>query len=148
MLEIKTEAPDFSLSDQEGKIHTLSHHRGSYVLIYFYPKDDTPGCTKEACSIRDLYGEFGATGIQVFGISADSIESHKLFAEKYALPFTLLSDPTKETIVAYGAGGTPFTKRISYLVDPDGFIAKEYNNVDPTTHGEEILKDVTTLQKQ
>ena len=148
MLETNIKAPDFSLKDQDGKMHTLSHHRGGYVLVYFYPKDDTPGCTKEACIIRDLYGEFERMGVRVFGISADSVESHKQFAQKYALPFTLLSDPAKETIAAYGASGGPFTKRISYLIDPDGIIVKAYADVDPMTHGGEILKDLYVLQKQ
>jgi peroxiredoxin Q/BCP len=145
MFEVKTEAPDFVLKDQDGKTHVLSHYRGSYVLVYFYPKDDTPGCTKEACAIRDLYDEFQRTGVHVFGISVDTVESHKRFAEKYALPFTLLSDPAKETTAAYGASGEPFNKRISYLIDPDGIIAKAYADVDPTTHGGEILKDMYAL---
>jgi peroxiredoxin Q/BCP len=116
--------------------------------VYFYPKDDTPGCTKEACIIRDMYGEFQRLGVTVLGISADSLESHKLFAEKYQLPFILLSDPDQATAKAYGASGILYTKRISYLIDLHGIIVRAYDNVDPTTHGGEILKDVYALQKQ
>ena len=147
MLTTQTLAPDFKLLDQYGKEHTLSYHRGNYVLIYFYPKDDTPGCTKEACVIRDMYTDFESNGVKVFGISADSVESHKKFAEKYELPFTLLSDPTKETIKTYGGDGLIFNKRISYLIDPTGTIAKIYPKVDPTTHGGEILRDIYALKK-
>jgi peroxiredoxin Q/BCP len=147
MLTVKTLAPDFKLLDQNGKEHSLSYHRGSYVLIYFYPKDDTPGCTKEACVIRDMYKDFESGHVKVFGISADSVEEHKKFAEKYQLPFTLLSDPKKEVIKMYGADGTLFNKRISYLVGPDGIIKKVYPKVDPEHHGLEILKDIYALQE-
>ena len=146
MLDIKTPAPNFKLLDQNGKEHTLAYHRGSYVLIYFYPKDDTPGCTKEACTIRDMYKDFESNGVKVFGISADSVESHKKFAEKYQLPFTLLSDPKKEVIKKYEASGTLFTKRNSYLIGLNGMIEKVYPNVDPTTHGAEILQDIYKLK--
>ncbi|MBI3888290.1 peroxiredoxin [Candidatus Nomurabacteria bacterium] len=147
MLDIKTPAPDFKLPDQNGKEYSLSGERGHYVLVYFYPKDDTPGCTKEACVIRDMYKDFETNGVKVFGISADSVESHKEFAEKYRLPFTLLSDPKKEVIKMYGADGTLFNKRISYLIGPDGMIEKAYDKVDPAHHGEEILKDIHALKK-
>jgi peroxiredoxin Q/BCP len=146
MLEIKTPAPNFKLLDQDGKEHSLNYHRGSFILIYFYPKDDTPGCTKEACVIRDMYKDFESNGVKVFGINSDSVESHKKFAEKYQLPFTLLSDPKKEVIKLYGADGTLFTKRISYLVGPNGMINKVYPDVDPATHGTEILKDIYALK--
>jgi peroxiredoxin Q/BCP len=146
MLDIHSPAPDFKLLDQDGKEHSLANHRGAYVLIYFYPKDDTAGCTKEACVIRDMYKDFESNGVKVFGVSADSVESHKKFADKYQLPFTLLSDSTKETIKAYGADGTLFSKRISYLVGPDGLIVKAYPKVDPAHHGAEILKDILSLK--
>lgn len=148
MLEIKKAAPNFKLLDQDGKEHSLAYHRGSYILIYFYPKDDTPGCTKEACVIRDMYKDFENNGVKVFGISSDSVESHKKFAEKYQLPFTLLSDPKKEVIKMYEADSTLFTKRISYLIGPNGLIEKVYPEVDPTTHGAEILKDIEGLNKK
>jgi len=146
MINIKTLAPNFKLLDQYGKEHSLIDYRGSYVLVYFYPKDDTPGCTKEACVIRDMYKDFESNNVKVFGISSDSVESHKKFAEKYQLPFTLLSDTKKEVINTYGADGVLFNKRISYLVDPNGVIEKVYPKVDPTSHGVEILKDIYALK--
>jgi len=146
MLEFKTPAPNFKLLDQDGKEHSLEYHHGSHVLVYFYPKDDTPGCTKEACVIRDMYKDFESNNVKVFGISYDSVESHKKFAEKYQLPFTLLSDPKKEVIAMYGANGTLGTKRISYLIGPDGIIEKVYPKVDPAHHGAEILKDIYALK--
>ncbi len=147
MLELKTKAPDFTLEDQDGAAQTLSSFHGTYVLVYFYPKDDTPGCTKEACVIRDMYGEFERMGVRVYGISADTVESHKKFADKYSLPFRLLSDQTKTTIAAYEASGPMFSKRISYLIDQEGTVVKAYADVDPTTRGGEILKDVYALKK-
>ncbi len=145
MLEIGTLAPEFTLPDQEGTQHSLSDYRGGYVLVYFYPKDDTPGCTKEACAIRDVWKEFEEAGITVLGISKDSVESHKKFVEKYKLPFTLLSDPSKEVIQEYKALRGVFVSRMSYLIDPDGNIAKTYSKVDPAVHAEEILKDKKSL---
>jgi peroxiredoxin Q/BCP len=147
MLENNTQAPDFSLPDQDGTNHTLSSYRGSFVLIYFYPKDDTPGCTKEACAIRDAYDVFTKQGMVVLGISKDSVASHKKFTEKYGLPFTLLADTDKKVITDYKAGSLLMTKRISYLVDPQGMIVKSYPKVDPAMHAKEILADVATLQK-
>lgn len=146
MLEVEQGAPAFSLPDQDGKVHNLEDYKGQTILLYFYPKDDTPGCTKEACTIADMYKEFENMGVKVFGVSADSTESHKAFAEKYNLPFTLLSDPTYETIKAYGAykedGSDIHTARISYLISPQGTIAKSYPDVDPAGHAMEILKDL------
>ena len=138
-----TKAPDFSLLDQNGTNHNLSSYLGKIVLIYFYPKDDTPGCTKEACGIRDSYDEFEKLDVVVFGISPDSPESHAEFIQKYNLPFILLSDHRKEMIAEYGADGI-MTKRISYLIGKDGYILKTYPKVDPTSHAEEILNDVKT----
>jgi len=146
MLDIHTEAPDFTLPDQNGATHKLSDYRGSIVLVYFYPKDNTPGCNREACSIRDAYGEFKKAGITVLGISKDSVESHKKFEKKFDLPFTLLSDPKSIVINPYGATRFPLgTKRISYLLDKKGMIAKVYPDVSPDTHADEILKDVVSL---
>jgi len=146
MLNIKTLAPDFKLTDQNSNEHALSGYLGSYVLIYFYPKDDTPGCTKEACVIRDMYKDFQSNGVIVLGISSDSVESHKKFAEKYGFPFILLSDPEKKVIKVYGANGVIGTKRISYLIGKDGKIEKIYPKVDPAHHGVEILKDIYALK--
>lgn len=141
MLEIGTKAPDFTLPDQNGKKHKLSDYKGSHVLVYFYPKDDTPGCTKEACAIRDTWDDFSKKGIVVLGISKDTVESHKKFEEKYDLPFTILADPEKKVLKKYQALRGPFTARISYLIDPGGKILKIYPKVDPATHANEILKN-------
>lgn len=142
MLEPNTLAPEFTLKDQDGTPRTLSQEKGHFVVIYFYPKDDTPGCTKEACGIRDNMAAFKEKNVTVFGVSADSPESHKKFATKYNLPFTLLSDPEKTMIEAYGARKTLGIQRMSYLIDPDGMVKKVYPKVDPTTHAAQILQDV------
>ena len=147
LLSIGAYAPEFSLQDHTGTIRILSDYKGSYVVVYFYPKDDTPGCTKEACMIRDMYDEYAQNGIVVLGISKDSPESHIKFKEKYELPFTLLSDPGQSTIQAYGASGTLFNKRITYIIDPEGVIAKVYPDVDPASHAMELLNDLKTLIK-
>lgn len=147
MLETNTQAPDFTLTDDKGKQVTLSSFIGSYVLLYFYPKDDTPGCTKEACVITEAYDEFQKRGIVVLGVSKDSPESHAEFKQKYNLPFTLLSDPEEIVINPYGAHNKIFTKRLSYLIDPKGVIAKTYPSVDPATHALEIIKDYDSIIK-
>ena len=156
MLKINSKAPAFSLPDQKGKIHKLSDYLGQYVLIYFYPKDDTPGCTKEACMIRDVFPDFKKTKSKVLGISVDSVESHKKFAEKYKLPFTLLSDENKKVVEKYGVWqeksmfGKKYmgTMRTSFLVDPNGKIVKIYEKVKPEIHAEEVLKDLKELKKK
>lgn len=140
-------APDFTLPDQDEKLHNLSYYRGSFVLIYFYPKDDTSGCTSEANAIKDIFTEFGENNISVLGISSDSPESHKRFKEKYGLPFDLLSDKNRQAIKPYGANRGPFTRRISYLVGPDGKILKTYEKVDPKKHAAEVIADFTNLVK-
>lgn len=153
MLNIGTVAPPFSLLDQDASTHSLKQYEGKYVLLYFYPKDDTPGCTKEACMIADVYKDFSKLGIVVLGVSKDSPKSHKKFATKYNLPFTLLSDPEATTIEKYGAWnekklfGRSFLgiERISYLINPEGKIAKVYPKVDPASHALDILKDVKAL---
>ncbi|MCH2226320.1 MAG: peroxiredoxin [Candidatus Caenarcaniphilales bacterium] len=137
-------APDFTLLDQNSKEQSLSSYQGKYVLIYFYPKDDTPGCTMEACSIRDNINEFKNLDVQVFGISGDSPESHQKFIKKYNLPFDLLSDPKKVAVKAYDADGL-FIKRISYLIDREGNILKFYPNVNPSKHAAEILADIKSI---
>lgn len=141
MIPSKTLAPDFTLPDQNATDHKLSDYLGQWVLIYFYPKDDTPGCTIEACSIQDNLPKFDELKIKVLGISADPVSSHQKFAQKYELNFTLLSDNKKEAINKYEASGI-FTKRISYLVDPQGQIFKAYENVNPETHAAEVLEDL------
>jgi len=147
-------APEFSLPDQDGKEHSLKEYRGTWVLIYFYPKDDTPGCTKEACAIRDTFPDFGALNIQVFGVSTDSVKSHKKFAKKYSLPFTLLADEQKHVVEAYGVWGKKKfmgreymgTMRTSFLINKEGVIAKIYEGVKPELHASEVLQDLKALQ--
>lgn len=154
-LKIGTKAPDFTLPDQSGTSHTLSDYKGRWVLIYFYPKDDTPGCTKEACGIRDEFPKFKKMDVVVFGISADSAARHKKFAEKYKLPFTLLSDESKKVLPTYDVWakkkfmGREYMGilRSSFLINPDGRIAKIYENVKPNVHAEEVLSDLRAFQK-
>lgn len=146
-------APDFTLPDQDGVSHTLSQYRGKHVLVYFYPKDDTPGCTKEACTLGEYLPDFSKLNAVVLGISADTVASHKKFAEKYTLTFPLLADPEKQAIDAYGVWakkkfmGKEYDGilRTSFLVDPEGKIAKVYENVKPERHAAEVLADVTAL---
>lgn len=146
-------APTFSLPDQDGVTHTLTDYRGKWVLIYFYPKDDTEGCTKQACAIRDADPDFSKLDAVVLGISADSVKSHKKFVEKYQLPFTLLADEEKTVINAYGVWGRKKFMgreydgilRTSFLIDPEGMIAKVYEKVNTGTHAEMVLTDLRSL---
>lgn len=145
-----TRAPDFTLLDQDGTAHTLSSYQGKRVLLYFYPKDDTPGCTKEACMLRDVLPDFTKLDAVVFGVSADSVKSHKKFAEKYGLPFTLLADEGKEVVNAYGVWGKKKMMgreydgifRTSFLIASDGTIEKVYENVKPELHAAQVLADL------
>lgn len=134
-------APDFTLVDQNGLIHTLSSYFGQKIVVYFYPKDDTPGCTKEACGIRDHFDEFISEQIRVFGISYDNPASHKKFAEKYEIPFTLLSDTDKKVAKLYAAKGILFAKRKTYLINTEGRIIKIFQNVDVRDHANEIINE-------
>ncbi|MES2668236.1 MAG: thioredoxin-dependent thiol peroxidase [Patescibacteria group bacterium] len=151
MPAIGTVAPDFTLLDQDGTSHALSAYRGRHVLLYFYPKDDTPGCTKQACMLRDAMPSFSKLDAAVFGISADSVKSHKKFAEKYGLPFTLLADEDKTVSNAYGVWGAKKfmgrayegISRTSFLIDAEGNIEKVYENVKPEKHAEQVLADLT-----
>jgi len=150
---VGTRAPDFTLNDQEGVSHTLSDYQGKWVLLYFYPKDDTPGCTIEACTIRDQFKDFSSIGAVVLGVSTDSVESHKKFADAYELPFTLLADEHKEVVGQYGVFGEKKfmgrsyrgTARTSFLIAPEGTIAKVYESVKPAIHAKEVLADLKTL---
>lgn len=152
-LKIGEKAPDFSLPDQNGDIHSLKDQKGKWVLLYFYPKDSTPGCTLEACSMRDHYPAFKKLGITVFGASVDSVKSHGKFAEKHELPFILLSDEEKSLVQNYGVWGKKKfmgreftgTKRWSFLIDPNGIIRKIYEDVKPTAHAEQVLADLKEL---
>jgi peroxiredoxin Q/BCP len=140
-------APPFEGVDQNGNTIRLQDLRGRKVILYFYPKDDTPGCTKEACNLRDNYAALQEAGYTIIGVSADTIESHKKFAEKYNLPFSLLADPEKKIISAYQAWGKKKlygkeyegTLRITYLIDENGIISRIIKNVKPEQHASQIL---------
>ncbi len=146
-------APTFKLKDQNGKDHSLSDYLGKWVLLFFYPKDDTPGCTKEACGIRDVFKDYKDAGIVVIGVSKDSVKSHKKFEEKYNLPFILLSDETRGVLEKYGVWRTKKmfgkeylgTVRTSFLINPKGLIEKVYEKVKPDLHAKEVLKDFHKL---
>ena len=148
-------APAFTLPDQDGKEHSLKDYRGKWVLLYFYPKDDTPGCTIEACTIRDQFKDFKKIGAEVLGVSTDSVASHKKFANAYELPFTLLADVNKEVVGAYGVFGEKKfmgrtymgIMRTSFLIDPKGTIAKVYEKVKPPSHAGEVIADLKALAK-
>jgi len=156
MLKEKTKAPAFILPDQDGKKHKLSDYLGKWVLLYFYPKDNTPGCTREACAIRDAWGLYKKEGAVVLGVSKDSLESHVRFREKHDLPFTLLSDQDHKMMEKYNAWGEKKfmgktyqgIHRISYLIDPKGKIAKTYPKVKPPIHAEEVLSDIKELKNE
>jgi len=153
MLELNELAPDFTLLDQNGNQHKLSDYRGKKVILYFYPKDDTPGCTTEACQFNEILPNFQRTEAVVLGISADTPESHKKFAEKYNLNFTLLSDPDKEVIQKYGVwkeknmyGKKTFgIVRTTFIIDEEGKIRKIYNNVKADGHAQKVIEDIKTL---
>jgi peroxiredoxin Q/BCP len=147
VLEEGVKAPEFELKDSDGNTHKLSDYAGQTIVVYFYPKDNTPGCTKEACSFRDSYAEFRRADVTVIGISPDKVDSHKKFQEKYELPFTLLADPDHKVCQAYGVWGLKKMYgreyegvfRTTYIVGPDGTIQKVFKNVKPTDHSQEVL---------
>ena len=143
-------APDFELRDQDGQPHSIEDYRGSWIALYFYPKDDTPGCTTEACEFRDNIFAFKKADCQILGVSMDDEASHKQFSEKYGLPFPLLADADGITADAYGVKsrfmGLSIAKRETFLIDPEGKVAKHYKKVNPDTHSAEILADLETLQ--
>ncbi|GIW35116.1 thioredoxin-dependent thiol peroxidase [Meiothermus sp.] len=156
MLNPGVPAPDFSLPDQSGKKHSLTDYRGSWVVLYFYPKDDTPGCTKEACNFRDEKGRLEELGAVVLGVSADDVQSHGKFHRKYDLNFPLLSDPDTTMIRAYGAWGKKVMYgkeyegvfRYTFLIDPEGRVAKVWDKVKPDQHALEVAEALVELQKQ
>jgi peroxiredoxin Q/BCP len=143
-------APDFRLQDQKGEWHSLEQHRGQWIALYFYPKDDTPGCTKEACAFRDNIFAFDELNALILGISLDDATSHAEFAEKYSLPFSLLADTEKQAATSYNVimkiGPIEMTKRQSFLINPEGIIVKHYEKVDPATHSATVLADIRSLQ--
>ena len=149
-LEPGQPAPGFAMQDQYMKTHSLEQYLGRWVVMYFYPKDDTPGCTTEACNFRDDIFKLRAMNAEVLGISLDSTESHARFAEKYGLPFPLLSDAAGEVAQQYGCltqwRGQAIAARHTFIIDPDGNIAKIYREVDPDTHSARVLADLASLQ--
>ena len=147
MLAAGTQAPSFSLPDQDGQIHTLEEYRGQKVVLYFYPKDNTPGCTKQACAFGELYPQFREKGAVVLGVSKDSVASHKKFEEKYGLPFTILSDEGLEAIKAYDVWQEKnmYGKkamgvvRTTYLIDENGVIARAFSKVKAGENPQQML---------
>ena len=156
MLEVGEQAPAFGLADQDGQTHTLDGYRGRWLVVYFYPKDDTPGCTKEACSFRDAAGGLAALDAAVVGVSADDAGAHQKFAQKYDLNFPLLVDPDKTMLEAYGAWGEKQkygkrymgVARITYVIDPEGKVAKVWPNVNAEGHADEVRAALTELQTE
>lgn len=144
-------APDFRLQDQHGQWHTLADHKGRWLVLYFYPKDFTPGCTTEVCTFRDDIIALHKAGAEVLGVSLDDVKSHAAFAEKYHVPFPLLSDATQATAKAYGVltshMGVNYARRETFLIDPQGRIAKHYPDVDPKENSKQVLADLAALQR-
>lgn len=142
-------APEFELPDQDGQLHSLEDYRDRWVVLYFYPKDGTPGCTTEACEFRDNIFAYREMNVQILGVSLDDVESHKRFAEDYNLPFPLLADPEGTSAEAYGVktkfAGMTLAKRQTFIIDPDGNLAKHYEKVDPDTHSAEVLSALEAL---
>ena len=146
MLNTTLSAPEFTLLDQNGDAQKLSDYRGRWVLLYFYPKDNTPGCTTEACSFRDHFADYFARGIQVVGVSPDTVDSHKLFAGQNKLNFPILADENKDVFRLYEALKDGKPKRVSYLINRAGLIEKVYNEVDPRAHAKEILQEFNSVK--
>ena len=148
-LAIGAPAPEFELSDQTGQLHSLEDYRDQWVVLYFYPKDGTPGCTIEACEFRDNIFEFRKIDAQILGVSFDDVESHRKFAENHELPFPLLADTDGNAAEAYGVKtkmlGMTVAKRQTFLIDPAGNLAKHYDKVKPETHSAEVLADLKAL---
>ena len=150
MLEVGTKAPDFELPDQNGAVHSLSQYKGTKVILYFYPKDMTSGCTKQACGFAELYPQFREKGAVVLGVSKDSVASHKKFEEKYGLPFTLLSDTEKKVLQKYDVWKeknnygkiSMGVVRTTYLIDEEGTIVKAFGKVKAAENPEQMLKEI------
>ncbi len=150
-LDVGIAAPSFKLADQTNTTHKLSDYLGKWVVLYFYPKDDTPGCTKEACAFRDDIATLQNLNVQIFGVSVDDSESHAKFAEKYSLQFPLLADIGGDVAGRYGSltkiGPLKFAKRHTFIIDPEGKLAKIYRSVKPAAHSDEVIADIKLLQK-
>ncbi|MBN2526107.1 MAG: peroxiredoxin [Deltaproteobacteria bacterium] len=146
MLTVGATAPNVSGVDEQGKTHTLSETKGAFTLVYFYPKDNTPGCTKEASAFRDAWKKYAAAGVKIFAVSDDSVKSHKKFADKHALPFPLIADENRTWGNAFGVKSfLGMYQRVSFLIDKKGKIVKVYDDVDPGLHANEVLKDVKAM---
>ena len=144
-------APAFKLQDQMGKWHSLADYKGKWVALYFYPKDDTPGCTTQACGFRDNVFAFNKEGAVIVGISVDEVASHKEFAEKHSLPFTILADSDKAVTRSYGVlktymGVMEMARRDTFIIDPQGRVAKHYESVNPEGHSQVVLADIKALK--
>ncbi len=148
-LAVGTAAPEFELSDQNGQLHSLEDYRDQWVVLYFYPKDETPGCTTEACEFRDNIFAYKDLNAQILGISLDDVESHKAFAENHGLPFPLLADVEGEVSTAYGVKtrmfGMTVAKRQTFIIGPDGIIMMHYEKVKPAEHSKQVLADLEEL---
>jgi peroxiredoxin Q/BCP len=143
-------APDFSLMGNDGEMHKLSDFKGQYVVLYFYPKDETPGCTTEACSFRDNISAITKTGAKVIGVSVQDVASHKDFVKKYGLNFLLLADNNKRVSKKYDVLNSTWgmDNRVTFIIDPEGKIAKIYPKVDPNAHAKEVLAELEALQNK
>ncbi len=145
-------APDFELADQEGQLHSLEDYRDSWVVLYFYPKDDTPGCTTEACAFRDNIFAYRQLNAQIIGVSLDDVDSHSRFADKHGLPFPLLADTEGSVADAYGVRtrmfGFQVARRETFIIDPQGVLVRHYDDVDPDTHTAELLDELKTLASE
>lgn len=146
LLAVGAPAPDVMGKDDKGATQRLSEQRGRYAIVYFYPKDDTPGCTREACAFRDAFARYVAAGVPIYGVSRDSEESHRAFQDKYKLPFALVADPSGDVQRAYHVPGAGVAKRVSFLVGPDGKIVRVWPNVDPGVHASEVLAAIAALK--
>lgn len=141
-LAVGTKAPDFTVKDTNGDTVSLSNFAGKTVILYFYPKDDTPGCTKEAQGFRDAYPEYQGKEMVVLGVSMDDEASHKAFTEKYGLPFQLLADTDGAITNAYDVSGGGYSKRVTYIIDAEGTISKVFDTVNTASHAQDILAEV------
>lgn len=151
MRQVPFQAPNFSLNDSQGKTHTLHDYRGKWTVLYFYPKDDTPGCTVEACSLRDARDDIAALDAEIIGVSRDDAPSHEKFKARHSLNFTLLSDPDMKAINAYEAWGKKMfgqegILRRTFIINPEGIVVKAYGRVTPLGHGEQIIAELKRLQ--
>jgi thioredoxin-dependent peroxiredoxin len=141
-LSVGAKAPNFTVKDTQGNTVSLSDYEGKTVVLYFYPKDDTPGCTKEACSFRDNYGIYQGKDVVVFGVSGDDESSHQDFTSKFSLPFPLLADTSKLMMQAYDVDGGGYAKRVTYIIGGDGNISHVYTNINTETHAQDIIADL------